>query len=61
MAMLCTHPPPPYQELAAAPPIRSTFWPLPSPHLNSQAVAANQASPLDCPEHFLCSFPLIGH
>lgn len=21
----------------------------------------NQALPLDCPERFLCSFPLIGH
>lgn len=27
----------------------------------SPAMVADQALPLDCPKHFLCSFPLIGH
>ena len=35
--------------------------PLSLPRWRFQAVAANQALPSYCPEHFLCSFPLIGH
>ena len=45
---------PPTTVHCLVPPLSLALW-------RSQATTANQALPLDCPEHFLCSFSLIGH